>query len=625
MIEIIVSLGMLLLTLLSALLWGRFLFFSFTVNFRSRAEKLLLNIGLGLGVISYLIFFLSLIGVLYNLTVFIILLIPFVGIWLRRGRICYNSKLSPSSEAESRHYNRVEIICLVLILALFLLNILASLTPPYAGDAIGYHLPPARDYLQAHKLVWLKGNVLSNQPAAAGMLFTIGFAAGGEYFPNLIHCLFGLLTACGIYFFGRRFSGRIGASLGALIFYLIPSVARISSWAYIDLGLTYWVILGLFTWFFWRLNGFRGALIISAVFFGLAMGSKYTGLVLFSVMAIMVGIECAGIKDRRDRIGMIFIWVGIAMIVASPWYLKNLFLTGNPCYPMLYSIFGGREWDAVRAADFRSIIMGGMRMNLIDYLILPWNLTVRAGYGYEAYDGIIGPVFLIFLPLLIFVKRKNYWIRFSGIYSVVYFFIWAFISLKIRKLTPVLPVISLITGVAIANVIKGRYSKFLKAMVLLVFGITVGINLQSVIAEAIKINPIIVISGKETRDEFLSRRIYNYRAVDYMNRCLPPGSGILFIYGGNAWYYSRHKTVVDSIFQDYTIKELLRRSGSPGELKELMLGRGITHILINIDIAEQGFISELSPAKNRILQRFFQKETSPIFREGQNFVLKINQ
>jgi hypothetical protein len=30
----------------------------------------------------------------------------------------------------------------------------------------------------------------------------------------------------------------------------------------------------------------------------------------------------------------------------GPWLVKNLMETGNPVYPLAYSLFGGADWDA---------------------------------------------------------------------------------------------------------------------------------------------------------------------------------------------------------------------------------------------------------------------------------------
>ncbi len=613
--NILVSFGLLVLTMFSAVSWGKLLFTRMTRRGWSRGESLLLRAGLGLGVISYLIFFSVLGGFLYRPVVFAILLLPLV-------RYLPFRKKEPRGTVRVFSFSRMELFSFILILAVLGLNIVSSLTPPWAGDAIGYHLPPPRAYLAAHRLVWLEGNVLANQPAAVGTLFTVGFAGGGEFFPNLLHCLFGLMSAAAVYLFGRRPAGRSAAALGALIFYTVPSVARVSSWAYIDLGLTFWTVLALFSYLRWKEGA--GSFVLIGLFGGLAMGSKYTGLVLFALLAVLAFIDCARHRERRLFCGKVVSFSAIALLVAAPWYLKNLWMTGNPFYPVLYSVFGGKGWDAARALYYRSIIMGGLRMGPLDYLLLPWNLTVRGAYTYDNFDGIIGPAFLIFLPLAFFTGKKNHSFRFLGIYSLIYFLIWAVISLKVRKLIPVLAPVSLLAGTAAAALLEGRLSRLLKAVVFCVLCLVIGLNLGTIAGDVAKVNPFRFVSGRETNDEFLARNVHNYRAIDFANRNLPDGSAILFIYGGNAWYYSRHPTIVDSIFQDQTIRELLAGSHSPAELREECLRRGITHILVNFNIAAQGLFPALTPEKNKILEEFFKQNARIIFQDGPDYLFAVS-
>ncbi len=45
--------------------------------------------------------------------------------------------------------------------------------------------------------------------------------------------------------------------------------------------------------------------------------------------------------------------VGLGLVVA-PWLGKNVVDTGNPVYPLAWSVFGGGEWDAARDAQWRA-------------------------------------------------------------------------------------------------------------------------------------------------------------------------------------------------------------------------------------------------------------------------------
>jgi hypothetical protein len=94
---------------------------------------------------------------------------------------------------------------------------------------------------------------------------------------------------------------------------------------------------------------------------GCAMASKYTGLV--SVIAPTAMIICWGLlrrsmKDhtdmqgeisRRGRLQSLIPAMGCfatgVMFMIAPWLLRNLYDTGNPVYPLGYSIFVGSEWS----------------------------------------------------------------------------------------------------------------------------------------------------------------------------------------------------------------------------------------------------------------------------------------
>ena len=52
------------------------------------------------------------------------------------------------------------------------------------------------------------------------------------------------------------------------------------------------------------------------------------------------------------RWGLVFT-AGVLLTI-GPWLLKNLAETGNPVYPLLYSVFGGRDWDAELNAKWKA-------------------------------------------------------------------------------------------------------------------------------------------------------------------------------------------------------------------------------------------------------------------------------
>ncbi|MFH1038213.1 MAG: glycosyltransferase family 39 protein [PVC group bacterium] len=622
-VEIIISLGLLLLTLLSAVLWGKVLFSRLLNMGWSRGEKVLLQAGLGFGIISYLIFFLSLGGFLYRPVIFIILFLPFVWFGIRWRKRTGENGLPLAGRAGARSFTRLEVLSCGILLFVFILNIIASLTPPYAGDALGYHLPSIREYLFTHQLVRLEGNVLANQPAGIDMLYVIGFAGGGVFYPKLLHCVFGVLVTTGLYFIGLRYFGRPAAALGALIFYTIPSVALISSWEYIDLGLSFWLVLAVCCYPRWRSDGNIKGLVLVSVFSGLVMSAKYTGLIFSSILFLLAVGEWFISRENQKSLRWILLAALGSMILALPWYLKNLIFTGNPFYPFLYSFFGGTGWDAIRAADYRTILLRyGMGKSPVDYLLLPWNLSARASYTYYGFDGVIGPVFLLFLPLMIFTGKKSRWFKFLGYYCLVYFCTWALFSQQIRILVPIIPFASLLAAATIAA-LWGKYTLLLRGCLSLALAGVLIFNLDSIYSSWRILDPWPVVSGRESKEAFLSRRVYNYPAVRFINENLSDDARVMFVYGGNAWYYCRREIVVDSIFQEHTLGKIINNSDSLSGVIDGLRDKGITHILINTQLTETGLYSVLPPDKQYLLTDFFRKGINPLFRDGPNLVCEI--
>ena len=101
---------------------------------------------------------------------------------------------------------------------------------------------------------------------------------------------------------------------------------------------------------------------------GFAMGSKYTGLTVFPILLLAFLVErSSGTFSTRLRNGVAF--SSVALIVAAPWYLKNLLWAGNPVYPF---IIGGPDWSAERLAILLAYLRSfGVDKSLADTLLLP--------------------------------------------------------------------------------------------------------------------------------------------------------------------------------------------------------------------------------------------------------------
>lgn len=69
---------------------------------------------------------------------------------------------------------------------------------------------------------------------------------------------------------------------------------------------------------------------------GLALATKYTALFSLPLLLVMLDAPIKAGWKRRQWLTV----VGLTLLLAGPWYLRNLILTGNPVYPVEVQLFG---------------------------------------------------------------------------------------------------------------------------------------------------------------------------------------------------------------------------------------------------------------------------------------------
>lgn len=225
---------------------------------------------------------------------------------------------------------------------LLAIPLVGVLTPSTASDwdSLAYHLAVPKIFHLQKAISSISFIHHSNFPAAVDYWFIAGEQYGGQ---NLSKSFTWLFTAFGcIAIFGyirSRFTSTAGW-ISAIAFLSIPMVMWESGTAYID------VANGLFAGF-----GFvfaaeyiekseKGSLWIAAILLSLAAGSKYTGLQAIGIASIVGLIFLEGAeKVSSVKLG------ALAAAFASPWYIKNWIVVGNPVYPFFYSVLHGKNWD----------------------------------------------------------------------------------------------------------------------------------------------------------------------------------------------------------------------------------------------------------------------------------------
>jgi 4-amino-4-deoxy-L-arabinose transferase-like glycosyltransferase len=218
-------------------------------------------------------------------------------------------------------------------------------------DSLAYHLAVPTLWLTADPMRPLPFIHHSFFPFGIDNLFVIGLSIGDDpaakAFSFALY-VFGLFAVFGI---GRRWFSAVAGWWAAIAFAGSPLVLWLSGTAYVDVGHGLFAALGAVYAADWLVRKNRSLLLLAGLMLGFAAASKYTGLQALLVTCVVLGLALLfSRRSVRDALGAPAALAAIALVVACPWYVRNLAVTGNPVYPFF---FGGKYWSEWRAEVYR--------------------------------------------------------------------------------------------------------------------------------------------------------------------------------------------------------------------------------------------------------------------------------
>ncbi len=218
--------------------------------------------------------------------------------------------------------------------------------PEREVDSVWYHLGVPLYYITHGGAIQLVPfNMPSHYPMNLHLHYTFSLLAGndttakmfiyGHFIPMLI------LLASAVRRYGRR-----EWSLFAVAVYLCCLHFRMPVMVNVERGVYFYVFLSsVLLWYSLETNSNRW-FILSSVFCGMAMGTKFNGLLFgFVPQWLFLALRYFLWKRASWREGLIrlALFTVIAWLLYSPWMIKSFLYTGNPMYPMLEEIFPTQE------------------------------------------------------------------------------------------------------------------------------------------------------------------------------------------------------------------------------------------------------------------------------------------
>ncbi len=518
-------------------------------------------------------------------------------------------------------------ILLILLLLVILWAGLLDLLPPTQRDALIHHL--------AIPKLWLKQGLLSEIPWASfsyypmnlDLLYLIPLALGADWSAKLIHHGFGLLTALFIYIFLKRRLGTDWALLGSLLFLSTPIVMRSSASAYVDLGLVFFITLSWMMLIQWTSTGRTIVFFISAAALGLGLGTKYNGLIALPLLTAGVMVLCAWEgKSFWYTLSRGFLFLTLALLVFSPWMIRNLILTGNPLYP-LYNHFWGLP-DVAPAGLKVNIFTERHQLygeSFLKILLVPVRAFFIGRDNYPRFfDGVLNPILLV-LPLPALIRPRNRHLRLLGLFALLWVIgIFFQSTFRIRYILPVLPVLVVLTvyGLRETWIFLGRHLRYEAAFIpfFCILAFSLYLNAAWAYGYWQKTNPLPYLLGRETREAYLTRSLDHYEAMTFINRNLPADSRILFLFAGNRGYYCDRDYFYHTYYSGEILKPVLAKSHSPLEIREALKKLKATHILTREKLLTDWLAHTFPADKLLIWQDFVKYYLKPCYR-GHGFTL----
>jgi len=217
-----------------------------------------------------------------------------------------------------------------------ILVLLYSLGAPLDWDEMAYHLPYARDWVNAGEMVVSERMRFPLHAFNIQLLWAAALMFSSEAATHLLNAFMTGLLVLGVFdFCRRRYSKATAVVATILCLYLFRNLIDT---AYVDIGLSLFVFcafLALDEWLETRKEAF---LVISAFLLAAAAASKYQGL-----LQLLLFVPALAFVNRNATSW--FRVIAVLLVFGTWWYIRNAWISGDPFHPLGGRIFGFWLWN----------------------------------------------------------------------------------------------------------------------------------------------------------------------------------------------------------------------------------------------------------------------------------------
>jgi len=479
--------------------------------------------------------------------------------------------------------------------------VLGAMLPPMDFDVREYHLEAPKEFYQQGRITFLAHNVYANMPLGAEMLCLLGMAITGDWWlgalvGKTVIALMAPLAALGLWAAGRRLFSPAAGVVAAIVYISVPWIIQASTAGLVDAAVGCYLLLAVYAVVLataaskahgLQAVGFTGTspvgftgtfpnplpmVVLAGYLAGGAVSCKYPAVV-FVALPLLVWIAVAALLGGGAwrvpgrpmasmgvtcaRVGGFVLAVAIG---CGLWFGKNWALTGNPTYPLLYAIFGGKTWDIAKDAQWAAV-HGPRAFSLAALGSDLARVTMTSEW--------LSPLVMPLAVLALLARRKGIIWALAAYFAVVIAVWWLFTHRIDRFWIPALPLAALLAG---AGACWSRERPWRWAlMALLLLGTTY--NFLAAASVGGGYNSYFISLDRARRDP---GRVHSWHR--YLNRRVTQGRVLLV---GDAEPFDLEMPVLYNTCFDDSIFEQLVKGRSPEEIRAAFAERRITYVLVH--------------------------------------------
>jgi Dolichyl-phosphate-mannose-protein mannosyltransferase len=279
--------------------------------------------------------------------------------------------------------------------------VLAVVLPPFAYDALTYHLTVVASWIQTHTVgVNPYAACCARYPSNAELLFAWPTVfLGRDTLTDAVQVVTGLLAAVAVAALARLAGASpAGALTAAALFVLTPIVLTQAYTDYNDVTIAAFFLAALY--FAARLVVAPRApaaslALLTGAAAGLALGSKTNGIVLAAAVVVPL-VTLLGVRRHPGLWPVTGTLTAAVFVAGGWWYARNWIEVGNPFSPFEVRVRGVTLFEGPgRLRDYLTVPPGGSRNALVDTArswlkdITWWSHPL---YSYDERRGGLGPV-----------------------------------------------------------------------------------------------------------------------------------------------------------------------------------------------------------------------------------------